>query len=70
MEIKKKFGITAMSAKNFFKHFKKFQFTSYETIRRYRQKIQQDYPELKGKRKIKRKLDSYEIRTRVINNTL
>ena len=41
-------NIEKMSAPNFFLHMKEYNMPAFETVRRTRQKIQHDYPELSG----------------------
>jgi hypothetical protein len=69
-EIRKIYGTMNVNVGTFLNDFADYRFTSYETIRRYRQWVQHHNPELKGKKKVKRSKADTEIRRRVITKEL
>lgn len=69
-EIKERYGHTNVNVGTFLNDFSVNYFAHSESIRRYRQMVQQADPTLAGRRRTDRKLDGFEIKKRVVNNEL
>lgn len=60
-------NLKSISAYDFLKSFADGNFSNFESVRRVRQKLQEDYPELRGESYLKRKKEGNDT-TKGINN--
>ena len=69
-QVKSKYGTMNVNVGTFLNDLSDYKFISYESIRRYRQLVQNQHPDLRGKNRSKRISAKKEIRNRLIKEKL
>lgn len=69
-EIKSKYKSFNVNVGTFLNHVMENKFSHTETVRRYRQMIQREFPHLRGKRFNKRQVEAEVVKEKVVNGKL